>query len=137
MISKVPYAEPSYMQGFHSPYYNESHHKFRAAVREFFEREVLEEAAQFEEAGKPASQAVYEKIGSTGFFACRLGPGSHLNLFKSLPGGVDHKDFTYYHEQIIHEEISRFGYPGYQVNLDYLKVGFNWNWNSYWASTNN
>ncbi len=32
-ISQVPYAEPSHLLGFHSPYYNKSHVQLRAAVR--------------------------------------------------------------------------------------------------------
>lgn len=42
-ISKVPYAEASALQGFHSPYFNESHHRFRKAVRAFLETEILPE----------------------------------------------------------------------------------------------
>jgi hypothetical protein len=36
----VPYGDPSWYQEWHSPYYNESHYKFRAAVREWIDREI-------------------------------------------------------------------------------------------------
>src|SRR5258708_130761 len=37
----VPYGDPNWYQGFHSPYYNESHKKFRAAIREFVDKELM------------------------------------------------------------------------------------------------
>ncbi|KAJ3303524.1 hypothetical protein HDV03_003703 [Kappamyces sp. JEL0829] len=115
-LSRVPYGEPSAFQGFHSPYYNEGHHRFRKAVRTFIEAEVVEEAAAFDEPGKPASAEVYKKMGAFGLLACRMGPGPHLKLF-NLPGGVKHEEFDYFHEQIAHEEIARLGYASYQDSL--------------------
>ena len=112
----MPYGEPSAFQGFHSPYYNESHHKFRRSVREFLETQVLPEAASFEEPGKAASVEVYRKMGDFGLLASRMGPGPHLKGF-NLPGGVKAEEFDYFHEQIAHEEIARMGYPSYQDSL--------------------
>jgi cytochrome b involved in lipid metabolism len=63
LISTVPYGEASYLQGFHSPYYNETHKKFRVAVREFYDTVVKEEAARFDEDGKAASKEVFLKLG--------------------------------------------------------------------------
>ena len=116
-FSKVPYGENSALQGFHNPYYNESHHKFRAAVRAFFQREIEPEASQFEEMGKAASDEVYRKLGSFGILACRMGPGPHLKLLPSLPGGVKPEEFDYFHEQIAHEENARMGYVSYQDSI--------------------
>ena len=63
-LSKVPYGEASAFQGFPSPFYNESHRKFRTAVRAFYQEEVEEEALLFDENGKPASDQVFQKLGS-------------------------------------------------------------------------
>jgi hypothetical protein len=98
-FSKVPYAELSAFQGFHSPYYNESHFRFRKAVREFIATEILPEALSFDDLGKPASVEAFKKMGQFGLLACRMGPGPHLKSFK-LPGGVKHDEFDYFHEQI-------------------------------------
>ena len=35
----VPYADPSWYQGWNSPYYNDSHRRFRAAMREIVEKD--------------------------------------------------------------------------------------------------
>ena len=115
-ISNVPYAEASALQGFHSPYFKESHKKFRQAVRAFLETEVLPEAIQFDESGKPASDEVFKKMGQFGLLACRMGPGPHLKNFQ-LPGGVKPEEFDYFHEQIAHEETTRLGLPGYQDSI--------------------
>ncbi|KAJ3272708.1 hypothetical protein HDV01_005344 [Terramyces sp. JEL0728] len=115
-ISQVPYAEPSSLQGFHSPYFNESHKKFRQAVRHFVQTEILPEAASFDDAGKVASKEMFKKMGEFGLLATRMGPGPHLKAFK-LPGGVKPEEFDYFHEQIAHEEVCTLGYPGYQDSL--------------------
>ncbi|KAJ3373989.1 hypothetical protein HDU91_000045 [Kappamyces sp. JEL0680] len=119
-LSKVPYGEASAFQGFHSPYYNESHHRFRKAVRTFVQSELAEEAAAFDELGKGPSVEAYKKMGAFGLLACRIGQGPHLKNFK-LPGGVKHEEFDYFHELIAHEEITILGYGSYQ---DGLSTGF-------------
>ena len=41
-MSLVPYAEPSaFSKGFYSPYYNESHKKFKLAVRDWIQKNVI------------------------------------------------------------------------------------------------
>lgn len=67
-ISKVPYGEASAFQGFHSPYYNQTHKKFRVAVREFYENYVKSEAEEFDGLGKPASREVFLKMGELAVF---------------------------------------------------------------------
>ncbi|KAL2913977.1 hypothetical protein HK105_206568 [Polyrhizophydium stewartii] len=115
-ISKVPYAESSYLQGFHSVYYTDSHRRFLAAARKFIEDEVKPEALTFEEMDKPASAETFKKLGASGLLASRIGPGEHLKAF-NLPGGVKAEEFDYFHEMIAHEEFSRHGIPGYQDSI--------------------
>jgi hypothetical protein len=62
-LSAVPYAEPSWLaQGYHSPYYKESHRKFQAALRKFMEEIVEPDAIKHEEDGKRISQDVVDKL---------------------------------------------------------------------------
>lgn len=35
------YCDPSWYQDWHTPYYNDSHRKFRDAVREFVDKEIM------------------------------------------------------------------------------------------------
>jgi predicted heme/steroid binding protein len=37
----VPYGDSSWYQGYNSPYYTDSHRKFRVAMREFVEKELM------------------------------------------------------------------------------------------------
>ena len=46
-------------------------------------------------------------MGSFGLLAARIGPGPHLRFAPSLPGNIDPDEFTYFHEGIAHEEMSR------------------------------
>ncbi|RKO88441.1 acyl-CoA dehydrogenase/oxidase [Blyttiomyces helicus] len=115
-ISEVPYAEPTAWQGWHSPYYNDSHFKFRSALRKFVFEEVYPTASANDESGTPASIELYKKMGGFGWLASRIGPGKHLKGF-NLPGGVKPEEFDYFHEMIAHEELASMGINGYQDSL--------------------
>lgn len=118
LYSKVPYAEPSAIMGFKSPYYKESHETFRKAVRELFEKEVIPIAESYDDMGKSPPPELFKKLGQAGFLAARIGPGAYLkDLGIPLPGGVKPEEFDFFHEQIAHEENARFGTVGFTDGL--------------------
>lgn len=47
----VPYAEPPWLNGLPSAYYNESHHKWQKTVRAFVDRVLLPYVGDWEAAG--------------------------------------------------------------------------------------
>ncbi|PPQ81077.1 hypothetical protein CVT25_014540 [Psilocybe cyanescens] len=107
-LSKVPYGEPTWLsQGYYSPYYSENHRKFQTAVREFFDTVVKPESVRCEENGKRISQEVVDKLAETNLIAMRLGPGKHLKGRTLMGGIVKPEEFDYFHEGIIHAELSR------------------------------
>jgi len=108
----VPYSQSSYWCGWKSPHYNESHSKFRDAVRKIVAKVLKPVAMKIEKKGADPPKEIFLKLGEVGILACRLGPGPHLKDF-NLPGGVDWKDFDYFHEQILHEELAAIGTPGF------------------------
>ncbi|KAI8913386.1 acyl-CoA dehydrogenase/oxidase [Gorgonomyces haynaldii] len=116
-ISKVPYAEPSFWQGFHSAYYNGSHKQFRVKIRQWLHDTLDEEGHQFEEAGEPCSKENQMKLGSAGVLAMLIGPGPHLKPF-NLVGGVKPEQFDYFHEMILHEELCNLGYYSYKDSFE-------------------
>lgn len=62
-ISKVPYAEPSWLvDGYFSPYYTPSHRNFQKAVRKFVIDTIYPEAVRCEENGRKASQEVINRM---------------------------------------------------------------------------
>ncbi len=62
-LSEVPYAEPGWLsEGFHNPYYKESHRTFQKAVRQFVTDVVHPEMLAREDDGKRISQSVVDKL---------------------------------------------------------------------------
>ncbi|CAE7243699.1 BETAA-AD [Symbiodinium natans] len=135
-VSKVPFAEPSYMQGFKSPYFDESHVKLRLAARKFFCGEAMEEALECEVKSTAPSKEMRKRMGDLGIIAMVQGPGEHLKIPSSLCGGVvKPEEFTYFHELVVQEERCRAMCPGYEDGLDgavsiglpvLLKYGSDW-----------
>ncbi|KIL64484.1 hypothetical protein M378DRAFT_186732 [Amanita muscaria Koide BX008] len=117
-LSKVPYAEPTWLsQGYHSPYYTEKHRQFQKAVRKFVDEVVLPDAIVREQDGKPPSKSVIEAMSQLNFHAMRMGPGKHLKGRVLLNGLVKPEEFDYFHELIITQEFARIGCRGYGDGL--------------------
>ena len=116
-ISQVPYAEPAYWRGLHSPYYDESHDLLRRELRKWLAENMREEAEHGEVNNIGPSAELVKKFGDTGLFAAALGPGKHFDLVERadwLPGS---DKFDYFHEIIFHEEIARLMCPGFEEGL--------------------
>ena len=74
-----PYAAiPAFRPGWHSPYYNESHTRFRVGVRAFMDKELRPIAADMDMKGEEPSDELFRKLGDAGILACRLGGCHHL-----------------------------------------------------------
>ncbi|OCH95428.1 acyl-CoA dehydrogenase NM domain-like protein [Obba rivulosa] len=118
-ISKVPYAEPSWlMEGYHSPYFTEGHKRFQRAVRKFVDEIIIPDAQAREEDGKRPSLSVVEKMAEVNMHAMRMGPGRHLKGLTLMGGIVKPEEFDYFHEMIINQEITRHGCRGYGDGLN-------------------
>ncbi|KAH7342125.1 acyl-CoA dehydrogenase/oxidase [Rhizoctonia solani] len=93
-ISKVPYAEPSWLSpGFHSAYYSDNHREFQKVVRKFVDEYVIADGQAREEDGKPPQG-------------------------RTLMGGlVKPEQFDYFHELIVTQELTRVGARGYGDGL--------------------
>ena len=107
-LSPVPYAEPLWLRPeFKSPYFNESHRKLQRAVREFTEKYIGPEAEEKEKDGSIISQGLIDRMAEENVLAMRLGPGKHLHGRKILGGVVDGKEFDYFHDLIVAQEVTR------------------------------
>jgi len=136
-ISRVPFAEPAYEQGFESPYFKESHRVLRKALREFITKEVMPEALECEKTNEPPSAALRKKCGDAGLIAMTQGPGEHLKWAPNglMGGAVKPEEFDYFHEMICNEEATRPFCPGFEDGLSggniiavpvILKYGTEW-----------
>ncbi|EPQ54019.1 acyl-CoA dehydrogenase NM domain-like protein [Gloeophyllum trabeum ATCC 11539] len=118
-VSKVPYAEPTWLSaGYHSPYFKESHRRLQQAVRKFVDDFVWPDAQAREADGKRPSQSVIDKMAELNLHAMRMGPGKHLKGLKLMGGIVTPEEFDYFHELIITQEIVRCGARGYGDGLN-------------------
>ncbi|PPQ91009.1 hypothetical protein CVT25_013934 [Psilocybe cyanescens] len=100
-LSKVPYAEPTYLtSGYHSPYYNEF------AFRKFVEEVLVPDGQIHEDDGKKPEQKIFLEMAKYNVIAMRLGPGPHLKGRKLL-GGVKPEEFDSFHDLIMAQELAR------------------------------
>mmetsp|Transcript_32042 Transcript_32042/g.92013 ORF Transcript_32042/g.92013 Transcript_32042/m.92013 type:complete len:527 (-) Transcript_32042:108-1688(-) len=108
----VPYGEAMGTWRKFSPYYKETHHKFRAAVREFMDTEIKPHCKDWDDNGVLPSKEVDEKLGRAGIFAALVaGEEGVGELFTrhgiTLPGGIKAEEFDYFHGLILSEEMRR------------------------------
>ncbi|KAI9591481.1 acyl-CoA dehydrogenase/oxidase [Syncephalis fuscata] len=107
----IPFGDPAWYQGWDSPYYNDSHRRFRARMREFVEREVIPYCDEWDEA-KQVPRALFIKCAEVGITAgiCGELPVEFMEIDNIL--GVPLDEFDIFHEFIIGDEICRCGSGG-------------------------
>ncbi|KAF5115037.1 hypothetical protein DV454_002577 [Geotrichum candidum] len=105
----IPYADPSWYQGYHSPYYNETHVALRQEIREWVEEYVTPNIEDWEEEGK-IDPAIYKQAGELGILtgACGLPEFTTKYSTKRLKS-VKPEEFDAFHELVIVDEICRCG----------------------------
>ncbi|TFL03927.1 acyl-CoA dehydrogenase [Pterulicium gracile] len=117
-VSKVPYAEPTWLaEGFKSPYYSENHREFQKVVRKFFDDYLYQDAQAREADGKRPSLDLIHKMHEYEIHAMRMGPGKHLKGRTLMGGIVKPEEFDYFHELIVTQEFARCGARGYGDGL--------------------
>eukprot|EP00388_Colpodella_angusta_P006947 GDKJ01020046.1.p1 GENE.GDKJ01020046.1~~GDKJ01020046.1.p1 ORF type:complete len:1145 (+),score=287.29 GDKJ01020046.1:247-3681(+) len=114
-----PYGDPCWYQGWRNPgYYNESHKKFRDAVRKFCEVEIMPNCHKWDEA-KCIPREAFVKAGDAGILqACVYMKWLDINYAGSnLPGGIKPEEFDAFHFLILLDEMSRCGSGGIMWGL--------------------
>lgn len=114
-LSQVPYAEPAWLAPqYKSPYFNDSHYRLQKAMRKFTEIHVKPEAEEKEKDGTYISQELIDRMAETNILAMRMGPGKHLDKRKILDGAIQGKDFDYFSDMIVNQELVRANSRGFQ-----------------------
>ena len=102
----VPYGDPSWYQGWHSPYYKPHHIKFRAALREFMEKELMPNTFEWDEA-KQVPKEVFRKCAEAGWLAGVVSPPWPKEWVGDKWRAVlKPEEFDHFAELIITDEIS-------------------------------
>jgi alkylation response protein AidB-like acyl-CoA dehydrogenase len=105
--SIIPYAEPAWYRGWASPYYNDSHRRLRAAVREFVDKEMMPYVHQWDEQ-RSFPREVHRKMAKAGLLPGFIGgawPEKYVG--NHIAGGVKPSEWDAFHELIITDELSR------------------------------
>ena len=106
----VPWGDPNWYRGYHSPFYTQSHVAWRAKIRAFVEKEIMPHCHAWDEAKKMPLE-VYEKAYKAGWLPACVGmwPKEHLGAdAPPEPAG----GFDAFHELILWDELSRCGSGG-------------------------
>ncbi|KAK8253064.1 acyl-CoA dehydrogenase/oxidase [Phyllosticta capitalensis] len=113
----VPYADPSWYQTYHTPYFNESHAALRAEVREWIESDIMPYVTEWDEA-KRIPEEIYKAMGQKGYLAGLLGMHPYpTHLTDKRVASVAPEDWDLFHEMVITDELSRAGSGGLVWNL--------------------
>lgn len=116
MSVNVPFAEPPWLNGFPSPYYNDSHRKWQKTVRAFVDKVFMEKAGDWEAAGD-VPDSLYKTVADANMLIPNMGaplPCADLKRIgiHELPGGLKVEDFDYLHTAIYIDELARVGTGG-------------------------
>ncbi|KIW98921.1 uncharacterized protein Z519_00584 [Cladophialophora bantiana CBS 173.52] len=114
--SLIPFGDPSWYQGYHSPYYNETHAALRAEVREWVENEIEPYVTEWDE-GKKVPDEIYKQMGERGYLAGLLGVKYPTHLVKNSVRSVPPEKWDLFHEMLLTDELSRTGSGGLVWNL--------------------
>ncbi|GAD93493.1 acyl-CoA dehydrogenase, putative [Paecilomyces variotii No. 5] len=112
----IPFADPSWYQGYRSPYFNETHAALRAEVREWVETELEPYVNEWEET-KRVPETIYKQLGEKGYLAGLLGVSYPAHLVKNKVASVPPEKWDFFHEMVITDEIARTGSGGLVWNL--------------------
>ncbi|KAJ5389619.1 Acyl-CoA dehydrogenase apdG [Penicillium cataractarum] len=112
----IPFADPSWYQGYSSPYFNDSHAALREEIREWVDTEIEPYVTEWDE-GKKVPDSIYKQMGERGYLAGLLGvkyPEKHTPYrVKS----VAPERWDLFHEMLLTDELSRSGSGGLVWNL--------------------
>ncbi|KAI1654353.1 acyl-CoA dehydrogenase NM domain-like protein [Daldinia decipiens] len=112
----IPFADPSWYQGFHSPYFNESHAALRAEIREWVERDIEPNVTEWDEK-KEVPREIFLEAGRRGYLAGLLGVHYPVEYTKNTVKSVAPEQWDLFHELIVTDELSRVGSGGFVWNI--------------------
>ncbi|KRX03468.1 Cytochrome b5-like heme/steroid binding domain [Pseudocohnilembus persalinus] len=119
----IPYGDPNNMQGWNSPYYNQSHHDLRLAYRKFLQQEVAPYIDQWD-ADKKVPKELFKKAAETGILPIIVGlPWMDKYAPKREICGVKLENPDYFHEMIVLEETIKYSSIGIAWALGSCSIG--------------
>lgn len=106
--------DPSWYQGFNSPYYTESHRKWREYLREYIDEHIIPNAHAWDEAGAVPKE-LYTDLASRGILPVAVSHAGWPKQFTDITPGnglVSVDEFDAFHMQVFADEFARHGSGG-------------------------
>ena len=118
--SPIPFSEPPYLSGLPSPYYNSSHRKWQKYCREFLEKNLLQNALEWETEGT-VPEHVFHTFNASNMLLPNLPAPLPIDWLDRLAiheiGGVSVREWDYLHCLIYLDEMGRSGLSGPPASL--------------------
>lgn len=109
----IPFADPSWYQGYYSPYYNETHVALRKEIREWVEEYIIPNIDDWEEEGK-VDEKIYKMAGERGYLTGACGvPEYSTKYSKATIKSVPPEKYDPFHELVVVDEICRSASGGF------------------------
>ncbi|KAK0516716.1 hypothetical protein JMJ35_001319 [Cladonia borealis] len=113
----IPYSDPSWYHGYHSPYYNLTHAALRDEVRQWVDSEIEPNVTEWDEA-KIVPGKIYKQMGERGYLAGLMGLHKYpADRTHHRVKSVGPEQWDLFHELVVTDEISRAGSGGLVWNL--------------------
>jgi alkylation response protein AidB-like acyl-CoA dehydrogenase len=112
----IPFADPSWYQGYHSPYFNQTHAALRDEARKWVETEIEPYVTEWDEA-KEVPDRIYKQMGERGYLAGLLGVKYPVQHTPHRVQSVAPENWDLFHEMLLTDELSRAGSGGLVWNL--------------------
>jgi alkylation response protein AidB-like acyl-CoA dehydrogenase len=112
----IPFADPSWYQSYHSPYFNETHAALRAEIREWIETEIEPNVTEWDEK-KEVPASIYKQMGERGYLAGLLGTSYQKDYTKNTIKSVPAEKWDLFHEMVLTDELSRAASGGFVWNV--------------------
>jgi acyl-CoA dehydrogenase len=116
MSVPIPFSDPAWLTGLPSPYFNESHRKWQAAIRPFIQKHLLDHAIEWDKA-ETVPEHVFQDFAKANMLIPALPAPLPVEWLKRLGihellGGLKVEDFDYLHSLIFADEMARSGLAG-------------------------
>ncbi|KAI8628349.1 short-chain specific acyl-CoA dehydrogenase mitochondrial precursor [Xylariaceae sp. FL1651] len=116
MTVPVPFSDPTWLMGFPSAHFTDSHHKWQKAIRPFIEKHLLSRAVEWDKS-ETLPDHVFGDFAKANMLLPALPAPLPVDWLKrlgihNLLGDLKVEDFDYLHSLIFADEMARAGLAG-------------------------
>ncbi|KAF4680313.1 hypothetical protein FOZ63_029589 [Perkinsus olseni] len=105
-----PFGDPNWYQSYNSPYYNDSHKRLRASMRQLVEEKLMPHVHEWDE-NLEIPREVHRMLGQTGIYVLAMGH-PYPTQYQSPPDILKGVQLDTFHELVLCDELARAGSGG-------------------------